>query len=94
MVTQPQGVLGKPYRYAEHLLPHDAGSRDLSSAEKTREQLLRALGLKNLRVLPNASVATGIEQVRLRFWAHAYLDEDRCRALLARPRELSLGVEC
>jgi phage terminase large subunit len=82
LVSCARLVLGKPYRYAEHLLPHDAGSRDLSSAEKTREQLLRDLGLKNLRVLPNASVATGIEQVRARFWPHAYIDEDRCRALL------------
>jgi hypothetical protein len=63
---------GQVVSVREHLLPHDAGSRDVSSAERTREQLLRDLGLKGLRVLPNASVATGIEQVRLRFWPHAY----------------------
>jgi len=75
-------VLGKPYRYAEHLLPRDGGSRDLSSAEKTRAQLLRDLKLTGVRVLPNDSVATGIEQTRLRLWPHAYFDEDKCRLLL------------
>jgi hypothetical protein len=75
-------VLGEPYRYAEHLLPHDGGSRDLSSAEKTRAQLLRDLKLTGVRVLPNDSVATGIEQTRLRLWPHAYFDEEKCRPLL------------
>jgi phage terminase large subunit len=75
-------VLGKPYRYAEHLLPHDGGTRDLSSAEKTRAQLLRDLKLTGVRVLPNDSVATGIEQTRLRLWPHAYFDEEKCRQLL------------
>ncbi len=55
---------GKKYYYAEHLLPHDAAARDLSSG-KSRVQTLQTLGLKNIRVIPRMAVEDGINASRL-----------------------------
>ena len=53
----------RPYRYGEHILPHDALVADLSTG-KSRLQALEGLGLY-ARVLPRErNVADGIEAVR------------------------------
>src|SRR3972149_3061118 len=65
------------YNYEEHLLPHDAAARDLSTG-KTRMQPLQALGLKHVRVVPKLSIEDGINAVRLilpRMW----MDKDKCK---------------
>ncbi len=70
----------KPYRYAEHLLPHDADVRELGTG-KSRAEVLRALGLAPVRVLPLLPVADGIEQARL-LLPRCYVDIDTCRPLV------------
>lgn len=51
------------YDYEEHLLPHDAAARDLSTG-KTRVETLRKLGLRHIRVVPKLAVEDGINAVR------------------------------
>jgi phage terminase large subunit len=70
----------KPYRYAEHVLPHDADVRELGTG-KTRAEVLRSLGLSAVRVLPQLLVADGIEQARL-LLPKCYFDLDTCRPLV------------
>ena len=54
----------KNYDYTEHLLPHDAAARDLSTG-KTRVQTLQSLGLQRVRVVPKLSIEDGINAVRM-----------------------------
>lgn len=59
-------VLGKPYAYGEHLLPHDGDDQRLAlpEAASIRDTVSR-LGLKNVRVVPRTkSVANDINEVR------------------------------
>jgi hypothetical protein len=53
----------KPYTYAKHYLPHDAESREWVSGQR-RIDVLRALGLQNLVVVPKVPVDDGINAVR------------------------------
>jgi hypothetical protein len=53
----------KPYRYATHLLPHDAAARELGSG-KTRQETLIGHGLKT-RVVPQQAKADSINAVKM-----------------------------
>lgn len=53
----------RPYVFREHLLPHDVKVRELGTG-KSRLEVLEALGLSNLTVVPRQSVADGINAVR------------------------------
>lgn len=54
----------KGYVYEEHVLPHDAGARELGTG-KTREEVLRKKGLgKRTRVLKRSNIEDGINAVR------------------------------
>lgn len=53
----------KPYRYENHVLPHDAGHKSLRTGTTLKVQL-EQMGLKDLIVLPVDAVETGIELVR------------------------------
>ena len=53
----------KPYRYATHLLPHDAAARELGSG-KTRQETLIGNGLKT-RVVPQQAKADSINAVKM-----------------------------
>lgn len=53
-----------PYTYEEHLLPHDAGAREMGTGV-TREETMRTLGLSNTRVCARQGVEDGINAVRL-----------------------------
>ena len=56
----------KPYRYAEHILPHDAGAKTLAGGGRTIEMMLRDLGFRTTRVIPvTPDVLTDINAVRL-----------------------------
>lgn len=57
-------LLRRPYAYAEHLLPHDAAARELGTG-KTREEVLREMGLGRIRILPRGEIDDGINAVRL-----------------------------
>ncbi len=67
----------RPYHYEEHLLPHDAAARDLSTG-KTRVQTLASMGLKNIRVVPRLNVEDGINASRL-LLAKCWVDGEKCK---------------
>jgi hypothetical protein len=54
----------KPYTYANHFLPHDANNREWTNG-KSRLDTLKALGLKDCKVIPKMPVDDGINAVRL-----------------------------
>jgi phage terminase large subunit len=54
---------GKPYRYQEHLLPHDVEVTELGS-EMTRLEILRGLDIRPCRVLAARKLEDGISAVR------------------------------
>jgi phage terminase large subunit len=62
-------VKAKPYNYGGHYLPHDAGSKELTSGKGVRD-VLHDLGLQNLTVLPRPtesdSVEDGINTARMK----------------------------
>lgn len=73
----------KPYIYEEHLLPHDAAARELGTG-KTREESLRSMGLKDIRIIPRTkSKADDIHAARLLI-RKSWFDEEKCDA----------GLEC
>lgn len=53
----------KDYIYSAHFFPHDIAVRDLITG-KTRLEIVRALGLKNIKVAAKLLVADGIQAVR------------------------------
>jgi hypothetical protein len=57
-------VLGKPYDYAQHFLPHDAGPNRVG-IDKSYRDFLSDHGLRNITVLPVAIREHGINLVRL-----------------------------
>lgn len=56
-------VKSKPYIYAEHYLPHDVDTRELSTA-KTRKEQLEKIGLTPIRAGSKLPVADGINAAR------------------------------
>ncbi|MGB0972093.1 MAG: hypothetical protein ACPGVG_14210, partial [Mycobacterium sp.] len=72
----------KPYIYEGHILPHDVKVRELSSARR-RIDTLYDLGLKNIEVAPNGTVADGINAARV-IVARSWFDTETC----------ARGVDC
>ncbi len=66
----------KPYKYGEHILPHDAKARELGTG-KTRQETLDSLGLRNMRILPQQSAEDGINAARL-LLPSCYFDAAKC----------------
>lgn len=65
-------VKSKPYKYEQHVLPHDAEARELGTG-KSRYELLRSMGLK-IKIAKRLDVDDGIQAVRAflpRFWFDA-----------------------
>ena len=56
----------KPYVYKTHYLPHDAKARELGTG-KSREEVLKALEIGTIEVLPATAVADGIDAGRMLF---------------------------
>lgn len=71
---KPGGVV-----WGRHYLPHDAGVTDLSRTDnKTREEVIKDLGLKDTVVVPRIQdIQTGIELTRGVF-ATSWFDEEAC----------------
>lgn len=67
----------RPYAYGEHILPHDAEVRELTTA-KTRKAFLEEQQIGRLRVLGQHSVEDGINAVRSIMPA-CWFDEVKCR---------------
>lgn len=66
----------KPYVYREHTLPHDARARELGTG-KSREESIRALGLRQLYILPRWGVDDGIHAVRM-LLPKCWFDKVKC----------------
>ena len=71
-------VLSKPYRYAKHYLPHDARAKSLQTGRSIIEQLAGALEAKNLTVVPDIGLQSGIQAVRLTL-PRVWFDAEKCR---------------
>lgn len=71
----------KPYVYGEHLVPHDAGARELGTG-KTRQETLEGLGIRTT-VLPMQAVDDGINAVRMLI-PRTWFDAEKC----------ARGIEC
>ncbi len=69
-------VLEKPYNYAQHFLPHDAGPNRIG-IDKSYTDFLGNHGLRNLTVLPAAVREHGINSVRL-LLPRCWFDADTC----------------
>lgn len=54
----------KPYQYARHFLPHDAENREWTNG-KSRLDVLKSLGMENIKVIPKMLVDDGINAARL-----------------------------
>jgi hypothetical protein len=69
-------VLEKPYNYAQHFLPHDAGPNRIG-IDKSYTDFLGNHGLRNITVLPSAIREHGINSVRL-LLPRCWFDESKC----------------
>ena len=69
----------KPYKIRTVYVPHDAQQRELNTG-MTRIARLRELGVRNIRLLPRASVHIGIERVR-KMLDKCYIDSENCSYL-------------
>lgn len=69
----------KPYKYAKHFLPFDAGVKKMAAGQKSHQQQLIDLGLQNTFLLPQQdSKMTGIKLVQSNFlsiWIDESLEE-------------------
>ena len=71
-------VIGKPYKYGKHNLPHDAKAKTLAAQGKSIiEQLAEYLGINNLTIVPDLSVQDGIQAVR-QMLPQTWFDAERC----------------
>lgn len=58
-------IKSKGYKYANHWLPHDAKAKTLASGGKSIQEMLQsALGMSNIRIVPNLSLMDGIQATR------------------------------
>ena len=71
-------ITRKPYRYAKHYLPHDARAKSLQTGRSIIEQLAGALEAKNLTVVPDIGLQSGIQAVRLTL-PRVWFDAEKCR---------------
>lgn len=68
-------VMVMPYAYTEHVLPHDARARELTSG-RSREEVLRAI-LQRIVIMNQANIEDGINAVRTLF-DRMWFDEKGC----------------
>lgn len=69
-------IVGRPYVYAGHIVPHDAQARELGTG-KSRLEVLEGLGLKNISIAPMHRIEDGINAVRT-FLPRCWFDAKRC----------------
>lgn len=75
-----KALQAKPYLWATDWLPHDAEVRELGSG-KTRLEILRSLGRRDVRITPNVAIDDGIEAARL-VLARTWFDETKAARLI------------
>lgn len=72
------------YIWGRHYFPHDADHKRLSDTNRSTKEMMEALGLKNIEIVPVISdLSTGIQMVRNAF-PSAYFDETGCAEGLTR----------
>ena len=71
-------VLNKGYRYGKHYLPHDARAKSLQTGRSIIEQLAHYLEAKNLAVVPDIGLQSGIQAVRMTL-PKVWFDAEKCR---------------
>ena len=71
-------VLSKGYRYGKHYLPHDARAKSLQTGRSIIEQLAHYLEAKNLTVVPDIGLQSGIQAVRMTL-PKVWFDAEKCR---------------
>ncbi len=84
-----QWLMSRPYVYRAHYLPHDVRVRELGTG-KSRLEVLQSLGLQNVRVVPDQTLADGINAVRAilpRCWFDSAKTEKGLEALRMYRRE-------
>jgi len=54
----------RPWKWGEHILPHDAAARELGTG-RSREEVLRSLGFHRTLVVPQQRIEDGINAVRM-----------------------------
>lgn len=69
-------IVGKPYIYAGHIVPHDAQAKELGTG-KSRLEVLEGLGLRSLNVAPIHRVEDGINAVRVTL-PKCWFDATKC----------------
>lgn len=67
----------REYFYGGHILPHDANDREWGNNATSRVDVLKSLGIKQIKVLPRASVDDGINSARMMI-QRATFDRDKC----------------
>ncbi len=71
-------VRKKPYSYGKHYLPHDARAKSLQTGRSIIEQLAHYLDAKNIAVVPDIGVQSGIQAVRMTL-PRVWFDAEKCR---------------
>jgi hypothetical protein len=69
-------IHGKPYKYGDHWLPHDARAKTLASNGKSVIEQLNALKIRG-RIVPSLSVQDGIQAARA-LLPFCWFDEEKC----------------
>jgi hypothetical protein len=75
--THAKLVLGKPYVYGKHYLPHDVEVRELTNQGQSRRMYLKGLGVNPIRVVPAANPADRITATR-NILPRAWFDAKGC----------------
>ena len=71
-------VKARGYWYGKHYLPHDARAKSLQTGRSIIEQLATHLETKNLAVVPDIGVQSGIQAVRMTL-PRVWFDAEKCR---------------
>lgn len=71
-------VLGKPYRYGKHWLPHDAMAKTFASGKSTFEQLEAHFKIAHMGRVPSLSIQDGINATRMTL-PNTYFDAEKCK---------------
>ena len=91
LVEIAKDIVAKPYLYQEHYLPHDVGTREMTSA-KTRKETLESVGLKPIRAGSQLPVQDGINAVR-NMLPKCVFDEAKCAIGLNALREYRIEFD-
>jgi hypothetical protein len=67
----------RPWKWGEHILPHDAEARELGSG-RTRIEVLRSLGFHRTMVIPRDRIEDGVNAVRM-LLPRCWFDAEKCQ---------------